>query len=135
MGRGSNGKSVLVYFLISLLSLTAADQRQKIVDFHANCLDEHGVEEVALHEALDGRPPEEIEFYNHMFCVAKKSNVMSEDGVVNLDNFEVDMKDVIDEDNMENLVNILKKCLIQKEDIMSTVRDAVACFTKEDHRL
>nr|WKV34898.1 odorant binding protein 2 [Sympiezomias velatus] len=127
--------SVILFLLISAVGITLADQRQKVIDFHADCLEEHGVETDLLHEALDGSPPEDVDFYRHIFCVARKANVMDDDGIVNLDNFKYDMRDVIEDHNMENVYSIMKKCVIQREDIMTTVREAVQCFMKEDHGL
>ncbi|XP_030764725.1 uncharacterized protein LOC115888972 [Sitophilus oryzae] len=118
-----------------VLAGTTDPQRQKIIDFHAECLDAHGLDEEAMIEALDGNPSEDDSFYHHLFCAAKKANVMTENGEVTLDTFHIDMAGVIDSHNMENIHNILRKCLVQKADIMTTLRDAVQCFIKEDHNL
>ncbi|KAF7286790.1 uncharacterized protein LOC143201509 [Rhynchophorus ferrugineus] len=126
---------VLVGSVIKLTDAQRDPQRQKIIDFHAECLDAHGVDEEAMIEALDGHPPDDDAFYMHLFCAAKKAKVMDENGTVNVDNFHIDMAHVIDEHNMENIHNIVKKCLIQKEDVLSTLRAAVQCFVNESHNL
>lgn len=113
----------------------ASDQRNKVIEFHRECLDAHGVVEDALHDALDGTPPEEHEFYVHMLCAIQKAKLISSDGTVNTDNFEQDMKDVIDADNMANVAAITRKCLIQRDNIMDTVKQGVDCFIKEEHNL
>ncbi|XP_050305450.1 uncharacterized protein LOC126742709 [Anthonomus grandis grandis] len=121
--------------LVSMLIVINADQRQKVIDFHSECLDAHGVDEDALIEALDGTVRDDESFYLHLFCAAKKAKIMQEDGSVTLDNFEVDMKDVIDEHNMANVASILRKCLVQKEEILTTIKEAVHCFVKHEHGL
>nr|AMP19484.1 odorant binding protein 2 [Tomicus yunnanensis] len=122
--------------LALLMTAANADQRQKVVDFHRPCLDNHGVEDEDLTKALDyGQIRDDDDFYLHFFCVAKRANVMSDDGVVNTDNFENDMKGIIDDHNMENVAAIVRHCLIQKSTVLETIRDAVNCFLGKDHKL
>lgn len=60
---------------------------------------------------------------------------MTEDGTVNTDNFENDMKDIIDPENMPNVAAIIRMCLIQKNTVLETIRHAVDCFMAADHNL
>nr|UWL63296.1 odorant binding protein 6 [Pagiophloeus tsushimanus] len=129
------GFGLVIVVLISLSIETKADQRQKVLDFHAECLDAHGVDESVLIEALEGTVREDEDFFRHLFCAARKAKIMTEDGSVNTANFEIDLKDVIDEPNMANVAALVRKCLIQKDDILTTIREAAHCFMKEDHGL
>lgn len=91
--------------------------------------------EDALHDALDGTPPEEHEFYVHMLCAIQKAQLIAPDGTVHTEKFEENMKDIIDADNMANVAAIVRKCLIQRDDVMDTVKQGVNCFIKEEHKL
>nr|QKV34993.1 Odorant binding protein 13a [Dendroctonus adjunctus] len=115
--------------------VTRAD-RQQVVDFHRPCLDHHGVEDDDLHFALDKlKIRDDDEFYLHFFCVAKQGKLMTEDGTVETDDFETKMKGIIDEDNMENVAAIVRMCLIQRDTVLETIRNAVDCFLGKDHKL
>ncbi|CAG9764519.1 unnamed protein product [Ceutorhynchus assimilis] len=104
-------------------------------DFHANCLENHDVKEQILVEALDGKVDHDDDFYKHIFCVTKKANLIDDNGVVDTSNFEIDMAAVIDPHNMDNVAAIVRKCLIEKDDIMTTIKEAVQCFFSEEHNL
>ena len=119
-----------------VVAITNADQRQKVVDFHRPCLDDHGIEDEHLTEALDmGKIRDDDDFYLHFFCVAKRAGVMSEDGVVNTENFEIDMKGIIDDHNMDNVASIVRHCLVQRSTVLDTIREAVHCFMGKEHNL
>ncbi|ENN78211.1 uncharacterized protein LOC109536420 [Dendroctonus ponderosae] len=127
-----------IKFLIVLgvVAVATRADRQQVVDFHRPCLDHHEIEDDDLHFALDKiKMRDDDEFYLHFFCVAKQGQLMTEDGTVNTDNFETNMKGIIDEDNMENVAAIVRLCLIQKDTVLQTIRNAVDCFMGKDHKL
>ncbi|CAG9764457.1 unnamed protein product [Ceutorhynchus assimilis] len=125
-----------ILMLISLCSISnAADQRQRVLEFHADCLEVHDVDEKILVEALEGKLDHDEDFYKHVFCVCKKAKIIDDNGVVNTDNFEIDMAHVIDASNMDNVASIVRKCLVQKDDIMTTITEASDCFLREKHNL
>ncbi|XP_060517455.1 uncharacterized protein LOC132696572 [Cylas formicarius] len=124
---------VLASAFLAFHGVIADEQRRKIIDFHSECLDVHGVDEEAFVAALDGQIPDDDAFYEHLFCAAKKAKIMTEDGTVNLDNFEEELKDVINAPNMPRIAAIMRKCLVQKSEIMDTIKSAVDCFIKEEH--
>ncbi|XP_066262798.1 uncharacterized protein [Euwallacea similis] len=128
--------SVSVGVLLGVVNcFPAPDQRDLIIDFHRDCLDTHDVLEDALHDALNGATPEEHDFYLHIICAAKKAKIINDDGIVNTDNIEQDLKDVILEENMANVAAIIRKCLVQREDTLTTIKEGAQCFFKEEHNL
>ncbi|XP_060517443.1 uncharacterized protein LOC132696563 [Cylas formicarius] len=134
------GKLVSVFcvlFVVVTVSTAPVDekQRKKVIDWHQECLDMHGVEVEVLVQALEGTVPDDDKFYEHIFCAAKKAKVMDDDGTVTVDLFEENMKDVIDPHNMARVSGIIRKCLIQRDSIMETIRNSVDCFYREEHGL
>ncbi|XP_066142440.1 uncharacterized protein [Euwallacea fornicatus] len=128
--------SVLIGVLFGVVNChPITDQRALVIDFHRECLDAHGVLEDVLHDALDGTTPEEHDFYLHLFCAAKKGKLINDDGIVNTDNIEKDLKDVILEENMATVAALIRKCLVQREDILTTIKEGAQCFFKQQHKL
>nr|AMP19485.1 odorant binding protein 3 [Tomicus yunnanensis] len=121
--------------LVSMVNIIRADQRKKIVEFQRDCMEAHGLLEDELHEIMDGKPIQNSAFYFHFFCAAKKAKLISDNGVVNTDHFEEDMKGVIDEENMEHVAALVRRCLIQRDDVFATIKMAIDCFYSTEHKL
>nr|QKV34999.1 Odorant binding protein 22 [Dendroctonus adjunctus] len=124
--------AVFVTFLVNVIE---ADQRGKIVEFQRGCMEAHGLLEDELHEIIDGKPIQNEAFYFHFFCVVKKAKLISDNGIVDTDHFEENLKGVIDEENMAHVAALARKCLIQRDDIFTTIKMAIDCFYTSEHKL
>nr|AKK25133.1 odorant binding protein 5 [Dendroctonus ponderosae] len=127
--------ALVALLLTCLVNIIDADQREKAVEFQRDCMEAHGLLEDELHEIMDGKPIQNEAFYFHFFCVVKKAKLISDNGIVNTDHFEENLKGVIDEENMAHVAALTRRCLIQRDDIFTTIKMAIDCFYSSEHKL
>ncbi|XP_018565040.1 B1 protein-like [Anoplophora glabripennis] len=122
------------YFVLSVVCLISVvqgglltdEQKQKIMQIHAECLKETGVDEAITLQAQKGEYVDDPKLKKQIFCFNKKAGFQNEAGELQIDKIKANLMEMIKDS--EKADELIKQCNIKKENGEETAFAVTKCF-------
>ncbi|KAJ3648070.1 hypothetical protein Zmor_019906 [Zophobas morio] len=105
------------------------EQKKKLDEVSKECKTESGVAQDLIDKARNGELVDDPKLKSQMLCVAKKANLATAAGEINLDVLKTKLKKVAADD--AEVDKLVQKCAVKKDSPEETAFEAFKCLHKE----
>nr|UTN00835.1 odorant binding protein [Semanotus bifasciatus] len=117
---------ILTCLLVVVLAQFSSEEVQNLLQYHEECKLKTNIDDYRVLNILTGTFPDDPLLRRHVFCLSKKFGIQNEAGEIQRREVREKLEKLVN--NSEKIDEIIKTCIVQKDDPEQTAVDIARCY-------